>query len=502
MLLDVMNIGRSVDIEKYKPVSSAYVLSGDGLPEQDGLLSYEIFGRVGSKERSTKFGYVDLKRKFIHPFVYNMMCQMLRATPDIVRGRLYATLDPKDNSVKVLKEGDMNGETGIDFFIDNWDKINWNKIDSASRDKKTSIMDSMKPDEIFIDKWLVIPAMYRDVNLHNKDSGRIEYDELNKMYIKLLSTTNAESLTFTSAYNTQATVQETITTIHDFLIDKIGGKNGVVHANIMGKAVDFAAVNVISAPRFVAEDYKSQQVPYNYIGLPLHVVCAIFYPFIVKNIEDRFFDMQNAQEFRIGNKVVEPDEEFTKLFGPDGIKKLVSEFINDKTRSIRTRPFVISSKLQSGKDFYQDLGRPYTITDFLLSVAQDVVMNRYVLSTRFPLTGSESQIINKVKILTTETTVPLKLESRSFIGDGKPEEFPLFPVDSKGNIIDSKIKWIDTTIPNNSVLAGMGVSLHRTYSNVRRTLRELLTIPKNFKDLLGYESINNFEDELWLNPTV
>jgi len=50
------------------------------------------------------------------------------------------------------------GFTGIDFIIDNWDKINWNAIGSSARIKKESLLSKLSKKEIFIDKWPVIPA--------------------------------------------------------------------------------------------------------------------------------------------------------------------------------------------------------------------------------------------------------------------------------------------------------------------------------------------------------
>ena len=493
MKLNIMQVNDFLEDQGAKETTLSYILGSDGGPEDEGLFSTKIYGRIGSKERSTKFGYIHLKRYFLHPFVYNTMIKMFRATPQVVAGEVFVKLNPKDATLMTCKGDDPDGGTGIDFFIDNWRKINWRKTETRARIKKDEVISSLKPNEIFLTKFPVCPAMYRDINLHSQGSGKITHDEVNKLYIKLINATNSESITFTSGYYTQATVQNTLLEIYKLFLGKVAKKNGIIQKNIMGKTVDFAAVNVISAPRFNSNTYKEMQVPFGYIGVPLYMVLALFYPHIVKAIEDYFFDMNNQYEIQIGkDKIIKNDETFNKLFGPDGIRKLVSAYISDKTREIRTKPFSLDGK-DAYKSYYQAMGRPYTITDFLLDIANQVVQNKFVLSTRFPLTGSESQAINRIKILTTEKTIPLQIESRKVLAGGEVEYIPNFPTDSEGNIIDNQIRWIDTLVPNNSILAGMGgdydgdtfriIGIYTKEANAEAL--ELSTRPMNFIDMLG-----------------
>ena len=200
MKLDVFNFDDFIKVNKVQEVTSPFILGADGNPDPDGIFSYEIFGRAGSQERNTKLGYIDLKRKFIHPFVYNAMYQMYRNLPAIISGERWVKLD-KDGSILKTTSNDPEADTGINFFIDNWDKINWNAIDSSSREKKIDIFTSMSKDLIFIDKWLVPCAGIRDVNLHDSASkGKVDMDESNSLYIRMINYAASESITFTRAY--------------------------------------------------------------------------------------------------------------------------------------------------------------------------------------------------------------------------------------------------------------------------------------------------------------
>jgi hypothetical protein len=150
------DVNEFVETNKLKEVTNHFILDSMGLPDKDGLFSLEIFGRYGSPERKHNFGYISLKRKFLHPFVYNLIQKMYTNLPQILSGEKYVKLDPNGTIVNV--EDKTKGFTGIDFIIDNWDKINWNAIGSKARIKKESLLSKLSKKEIFIDKWPVIPA--------------------------------------------------------------------------------------------------------------------------------------------------------------------------------------------------------------------------------------------------------------------------------------------------------------------------------------------------------
>lgn len=458
MKLDMLDIPRYITVNNLKEVTSPFILAADGNPEPDGIFSYDIFGRVGTDERRTSFAYVNLKRKFLHPFIYNLILQMYRNLPLVISGERFVKVS-SEGQVVTAKEDDPDAQTGIDFFWDNWDKIKWNTNDSSAREKKEALFATMKRNDVFVDKWLVIPAMYRDINLHSREStGKIDMDEINSFYIKMLNTASSESITFTSSYMTQSNLQQTLVDIHNYLTKKTAGKQGIIRKAIMGKTVDYAAVSVISAPRFTSETYQTQMIPYNYIGVPLYTICALFYPMIVKGLEDIFYDVNQSTKIVLDNGILDVSDAIQYNVDSDSLKSLVKAYVKDKTKAFRTSTFTLSGE-ESGKfkDFEEMLGRPFTITDLLYRVAADVVYNKHVLSTRFPITGSESIIINRVKILTTEKTVD--------ISNGAPEgtfgfefmrTYPSFPIDKSGKIIHEKVQWIDTVVPNNSFLAGMG----------------------------------------------
>ena len=84
------------------------------------------------------------------------------------------------------------------FFIKNYDDINWidevEEADIDSIDKKTRLkfLRSLKKDEFFITKWLVIPPFYRAESTEDRTMG----EELNRIYKDLLNRTNSMKTSF------------------------------------------------------------------------------------------------------------------------------------------------------------------------------------------------------------------------------------------------------------------------------------------------------------------
>jgi DNA-directed RNA polymerase beta' subunit len=495
MILDILNISNFVKINNVQEITSPYILAADGNPDPEGIFSYEIFGRMGSTERREYFGFVGLKRNFLHPLIYNMIYQMYRNLPAIINGERFVKV--VNGKIVQVKQDDKDAETGVDFFYNNWDKIRWDgEDDSKSRLKKQSLFNTMKRADVFVDKWLIIPAMYRDINLHDRTAkGKIEMDEINSFYIRLINGASSESITYTSSYMTQANVQQTLVDIHDSLTKKQAGKEGIIRKAIMGKTVDYAAVSVISAPRFNSNTCDEQMIPYNYIGIPLYTVCALFYPQIVKGLEDVFHDVSQSTQIILDSDVVSVDEKIEYNVDSESLTALVKAYVKDKTKRIRTSRFTLSGD-EAGrfKSFEQGVGRPFTITDLLYRVAADVVFNKHVLSTRFPITDAGSTIINKVKILTTEKTVDLS--NGALPGSYNFEymrTYPFFPIDKKGEIIHDDVNWIDTTVPNNSFLSSMGgdfdgdtfrlIGLFTQTANDEAT--RIIQAPMNYVDAKG-----------------
>lgn len=122
MKLDILNVEATVKGESLQEVINPIYFVKDNIPTDDGLFSYKIFGRPGSKERETKYAYINLKKRFIHPMVFELLKSLGISFENVILSKKFYKIN--DNGE--LIEDSENGETGIEFLYKNWNKIYYN----------------------------------------------------------------------------------------------------------------------------------------------------------------------------------------------------------------------------------------------------------------------------------------------------------------------------------------------------------------------------------------
>ena len=178
MKIDIPDMDKLVKELNALEVTSAAINQNMAEPDPEGLGSYIIFGKPGSEERSNKFGYINLNSYFLHPQVLAALKGLKREVfKDIINGDLNYYVDkgelvpikPGNNPPTGAKAG-----TGLTWLHSIWDQLNFKpKADDApaTRDRKTFI-NTLKKNEVFITKWLVMPAFYRDIDLHTNKRNK------------------------------------------------------------------------------------------------------------------------------------------------------------------------------------------------------------------------------------------------------------------------------------------------------------------------------------------
>ena len=119
MRIDLFNFEEFIDINKLQEVTSAVLFQRGDVPHPNGLISNEIFG-ITTRSRKETFAYINLHNNFFHPHIYKVLRRLFRNIDKIVNGESYYSIN--EDGYLVLDEA--NGDTGIDFLYDNWDKIN------------------------------------------------------------------------------------------------------------------------------------------------------------------------------------------------------------------------------------------------------------------------------------------------------------------------------------------------------------------------------------------
>lgn len=456
MRLNVLDIDKFVAVNKLGEVKNPIFLSGDGRPTEEGIFSYEVFGRVGSPERGKLWGFINLHNRFLHPAVYKACKQLDRKFQFIIDQSRYVTVDRNGKLVD-----DDNGWTGLAGLYENWSKIKWGEADKyGDKQNRIDMLRLLDRDLAFVTKWPIIPAMYRDIDTKSVTAGRVkEIPPINDLYIKLMSLAPERDtgLSFMNG-NRRYRAQEMLLEIHVNLLNLTAKKRGIIQDKLLGKYVDYAVRSVIAAPNMRKNPHlpiAEQEIPFGYVGIPLYLVINMFQPFFIKELDDLMKELK-VSEVRSyididknGNKVAK-NFEVTDRIRAQINDELYQKWINRFLRSQPDRISPLYIEFNNGEFIrfpFMDggLGRPTTLTDIFFVAAKRIVANKTCVWTRYPVEDFRATHFCKIAIMTTENTITKKVGSVTYT------DYPSIET------LDNKdIDWIDALIMNNAYLAAAG----------------------------------------------
>lgn len=259
MKLQLLDINKFIEKNKCGEVTNSKV-TPKGF-EIGSLWDERIFGNVGSRDRKNKFGYIQLKTKLIHPVVYNTLKVCSETTSKII--------DKKASYIVSNKQyiEDDHGETGISFLIRTLPEIDLQLMSKKEKIGNSSFLEANKFN-ILIDKFVVIPASYRDIDISKKDSMQM-MSEINNLYKDILyinsQLSGDEFLDMILIEKLQNSLNKLVT----WLQAQLKGKKGVLRGSMLKKRMDYSTRLVCTT---------DQDIPLGYIGLPWHTVLAIYEP--------------------------------------------------------------------------------------------------------------------------------------------------------------------------------------------------------------------------------
>lgn len=461
---EILDVDKFIKMNQCKEVSNPVFFNGP-TPTEDGLLSNEIFG-ITKAERAGIYAYIDLGGDFMPPLIYKTLLKLNGKIADVVNGTDYFKIDAKGDLVP-----DPDGDTGIDWLKRNFNKIKFKKNDSSSRNKRIDFIEKVK-DKMWVNKWIVIPAYYRDVD--TKDSG-IGVGEINKLYSSLIMASRA--LKETTGYGltlndvTKARVQNILVQIFDWFGNgttingqttpaNLPGKMGLIKRGTLYKTVDYGARLVMSAPDVSGEDIEDLMVDMDHAALPLAAALCNFKPFILFWLR-RFFENRFAGKLEypimINDKesIMVPLVDYQIAFSDIELDKQIERFIHgysnrfipielpvDKAEFARRvknkeikhpvtgKPMDLKSinfnmtfsgyKLNNASEYEETkqeysetlkVNRRVTWCDLFYMAACDVTSDKMVLITRFPIDSYLNQYPSKVRIKSTNKTIPMVIQS-------------------------------------------------------------------------------------------
>lgn len=476
----ICDMNKIVKVNELQEVTNPVFFNRNSVPTPDGLLSNEIFG-ITKYDRSTTFAYIDLFEDFMHPLLYKIWSKLDSKVKECVHGIKTFKIDSKGYLVE-----DPDGESGIAFLKKNIGKINIPRTSSNKRDLNIQFFEKCRKDPAsFCNKWIVLPAYYRDVNT---DRGKIGVGEINELYKSLLI--SVRSLRSSSDYGltlsdaNRGRIQETILQIYNWFgagttingnptTNVIPGKTGIMRQAVFNKTTEYSSRLVISAPNLKVERFEDIEVDLDYTALPLASACANFFPFVLFHVR-RFFENEFSGNGMVPILTKSNEVKYVKVkdyqseFSDARIQKEIDRYIHGysnrfipikvpyedngvvkyatmgfKGRNVTPEEYKEGS---IGKNTMPD--RALTWCDVFFIAATEAVEGKHVMTTRFPVDTCYNQFATRVRISSTKETEPMLLDGRYY-----PRYPKIRPEDILSNTSN---KFVDTCQISNLYLGAIG----------------------------------------------
>lgn len=475
MTIDIPNLDELVKEYNMKEVTSSTIFSQNSIePDPDGLASYEIFGKPGSEERKNTFAYINLNSFFIHPQVWAAMKDLKREIfKDLLSGAMEFYVE--GGELKAIKPGNkaptgVAHGTGLVWLYKIWDQLNFKpkKDDAPGTKDRKKLICSLKKNEIFITKWLIMPPFYRDVDLHTNKRNK-----WNTYYIKLIqlaSMIKGASIMMDIYQTTDAhrKIQETLEIIHGEILTFIGGTKGFIHNSVMGKPTKYSCRLVISSSNYDADREEDLDASFDHSPTPLHAVVKIFRPFISYRLKQILETQLGGRRYLNANPLkpaagrVELDPNYMEIANVKTLDKIVNLYEESKYHrlfpvSFKTKdggsvyPFwynanagigeesvavssddfhintdaenqVLEMQLESeGKKFVKPDWRPLNWCQLFYMCAYDMVKDKVIYITRYPIEDHNNIYPSLMSIIPCTSTRKMTMFGQSY------PKFPILP---------------------------------------------------------------------------
>ena len=389
MKLKTLSVNKMIRKYNMKEVYN-YNIDGAG-----GLFDPEIFG-TGEKKK-TQMGYIKLQGFFVDPATYIYVSRRgFRKLPFIIN---------KDKKFIINKSGVIeehpNGETGLKWLYENFDKIKFKEDDS-------NIMNKYTRDEFFTDKFPVMPQHYRDINT---TEGSLKVDELNQYYIDLIRATQFKK---TQGDNPgmdnsfiDMKIQGILVSIVEYISKMTFFKTGAQRQSVMGRSVDNSARVVMAAPEIKMKDTLGKgRIDLDNSKFPLHHLvnmCPIQILSKTQSVLKYFYDLKLMDNLDF--------EEYENYFNDDFIKEKMKEYyyaFAERSKYVEGpngERFIFDFKFTDEKGRVEEVTRGITWME-LFYIAYDQIKDKVrVQSTRYPVTDKGSAMFSKASAIVLNTDI-------------------------------------------------------------------------------------------------
>ena len=244
---------------------------GPNGPTPDGLYSKIIFGE-SLQENTFNFAYINLGTKIMNPELYLNISKIDPLLKKLIDPSLPNIRGQLQNGIIVPSE---NGKRGLGWLYSIWDQIDFSKYKRYSDLVKDNIIDMSKipKDVAFLDKWLVIPPIFRPYVEDKKRPGLYIEDEINGLYKSIIQAVGSQKGENTfmdkllDASSKVDIIQARVNKLHIHIIDMVGKTSGMQEQSLVGKRAN----NVC---RLVAN--ADPRIPVDCVAVPWFALLGVF----------------------------------------------------------------------------------------------------------------------------------------------------------------------------------------------------------------------------------
>lgn len=500
-----------IEVNKLKPVTNTIMFEKGNVPTEDGLFSYKIFGNTPNS-RKRQCAYIDLKKKFFHPYAYEVLCKLASSVAQVASGYGRWKINEAGKLVPV-KENDPdyeNANTGIRWLIDHYHDLKFTKNQSFTHNQFVDLLHNSTDDEIFITKWPVIPVFYRDANFsgHKRDIPEIN-DEYKKL-IQYSRALNAPALMDFSNH-TEYNIQTQLVAIRNYGQGLVEGKRGFLKQFVIGKTVSYGARNVISEPIFSGADTPDDiMIDIFHSGFPIATCCSMAYPFIehwILNFFAREFETRERKQILVKNEKGEYVMAYANvgdvmaMYNPSYIQTKVEQYMH--TYGSRFEPLTIPMA-DGSTSYVLFTGRPYsknprskaapatarramTWTDLLYLACVETLEygGKMAYITRYPLEDYFGTFPSMIRVTSTLEHEPMEINGK---------KYPFYPkVELNLSQDETSTRFVETVTMDNVYLKGLGGDYDGDMTSERACFTEeandeayaILNDPKHYVSIGG-----------------
>lgn len=447
----ILDVDEDIRTHHELPVTSTFIMDpATGKFDIHGLFSEHIFGEIGSRDRLTRFGYINLNATILDPTVYTMLIDMDSLFISIMDGTTYARFDEVSKTFVKASSLDKGADTGYAFFMKHVEKLRFVKNESISRTERIGALEANRGSWT-ITKFLVCPAGIRDYQI--KD-GRGKSGEINTFYHRLvevcstLEQGDTDSPIFDSV---RFSIQRTVVMVMEYLRNLLADKNGFMQKSYAARSVALATRNVLVATDIDApEDNPGAALKPTEVFTPLlqaiyatmplfkYYLKTIFFQHIFDNISDQVslidpktfalqyvkVPMKERTKFIASDKIVVLLEHFKdaesrhdpmSVVGVDGVSYYLYLIYDDPTldtlyvgRSKSEFTEYLTPKLEQ---YDPEHIRPMTYYEIFYMAGMTTCAGKHITLTRYPVTSHLSIFPGEIHLATTTSFQHKKVKS-------------------------------------------------------------------------------------------